>query len=144
MTRRPEVRSRISRPRDYPMDLVNGPDPSPQCAEPVQVAGGSTRWTWGPSWTVAPTCDGGGAGPIKIARLPSRLGGAICDSGATVAFMTTTANVDDQTSLPQAQFLRPSSCKGDTPKFSIRIPSVPLCLLAQQQSEASEQTDAQQ
>ena len=85
-----------------------------------------------------------GAGPIQIARLPSRRGGAICDSGATVAFMTTTANGDDQTSHPLAQFLRPSSCKGDTPKFSIRIPSVPLCLLAQQQSEASEQTDPQQ
>ena len=39
VTRRPEVRSRISRPREHPMDLVNGPDPSPQCAEPVQVAG---------------------------------------------------------------------------------------------------------
>ena len=60
VTRRPEVRSRISRPRDYPMDLVNGPDPSPQCAEPVQVAGESTRWTRGTSCTVAPTCDGGG------------------------------------------------------------------------------------
>ena len=60
VTRGPDVRSRISRPREHPMDLVNGPDPSPHCAEPVQVAGGSTRWTWGPSWTVAPTCDSGG------------------------------------------------------------------------------------
>ena len=34
-----------------------------------------------------------GAGPIQIARLPSSRGGAICDSGATVAFITTTANV---------------------------------------------------
>ena len=108
------------------MDLVNGPDPSPQCTEPVQVAGGSTRWTWGPSWTVAPTCDGGGAGPMLIARLPSSRGGAICDSGATVAFMTTTANVGDQLSHPQAQFLRPGSCKGDTPKFSIPSPAMPV------------------
>ena len=72
VTRGPDVRSRISRPQEHPMDLVNGPDPSPQCAEPVQVAGGSPRWTSGPSWTVAPTCDGGGAGPIQIARLPLR------------------------------------------------------------------------
>ena len=60
VTRGPDVRSRISRPREHPMDLVNGPDPSPQCTEPVQAAGGSTRWTWGPSWTVAPTCASGG------------------------------------------------------------------------------------
>ena len=50
-----------------------------------------------------------GSGPIQIARLPSRRGGAICDSGATVAFMTTTANVDDHPSHPQAQFLRPGA-----------------------------------
>ena len=59
-----------------------------------------------------------GAGPMPIARLPSRRGGAICDSGATVAFMTTTANVDDQPSHPQAKFLGPGSCNGDTPKVN--------------------------
>ena len=39
VTRRPDVRSRTSRSREHPMHLVNGPDPLPRCAEPVQVAG---------------------------------------------------------------------------------------------------------
>ena len=82
---------------------------------------GSTQWTWGTSWTVAPTCDGGGAGPIQIARVPLRRGGAICDSGATMAFMTTTANVDDHPSHPHAQFLRPSSCKEDRDDLSAGV-----------------------
>jgi hypothetical protein len=49
VTRGPDVRSLIGRPRDHPMALVNRPDPSLQCTEPVQAAGGSTQWTWGPS-----------------------------------------------------------------------------------------------
>ena len=59
LARRPDVRSRFRRSGEHPMDLGYLVDRRPDL-----------RWR--------------GTGPIKIARLPWRRGGAICDSVALI------------------------------------------------------------
>ena len=72
VTRGPDVRSLIGRPRDHPMASVNRPDPSLQCTEPVQAAGGGTHCAGDRNDLLAPQCGAGSAGTVMTRRSAAR------------------------------------------------------------------------